>query len=122
MPAAADWRVRAAGAGKALLGPRATTTLRTILRGYGRPRWGNLRRTTPFSSTFGFERGTPIDRYYLHQFLDAQRALITGDVLEIQTDAYTKRFGRDLRVAETFDVVPNCSPTYVCDPARCEET
>ena len=72
---------------KRLVGPRATVQLRCRLRGYGRPRWGNLRRTTPFSSTFGFDRGTPIDRHYLHRFLDAHRHAITGRVLEVQTDS-----------------------------------
>ena len=67
--------------------PRLTAKARCLLRGYGLPRWGNLRRTTPFSSSYGFERGTPIDRYYLHRFLSAHRDLITGDVLEVQTNS-----------------------------------
>jgi SAM-dependent methyltransferase len=91
-----------------------------LLRGYARPRWGNLRRTTPFSSTFGFERGTPIDRHYLHRFLDAHRDAITGNVLEVQTDSYTKRFGHHVRRADTFDIVPSADVTYVCDFSRCE--
>jgi hypothetical protein len=107
-------------AAKRLAGPRATAQLRCLLRGYGRPRWGNLRRTTPFSSSFGFERGTPIDRHYLHRFLDAHRHAITGRVLEVQTDSYTKRFGHQVRRADTFDIVPDFAPTYLCDFAHCE--
>ena len=30
---------------------------------------GSLRRTTPISSSFGFDRGQPIDRYYIEDFL-----------------------------------------------------
>jgi hypothetical protein len=47
---------------KQLGGPAMTVKARCLMRGYGLPRWGNLRRTTPFSSTYGFERGQPIDR------------------------------------------------------------
>jgi SAM-dependent methyltransferase len=96
------------------------TKARCIARGYDLPRWGNLRRTTPFSTTYGFERGTPIDRYYLHRFLDANRDLITGDVLEVQSSSYTRRFGHDLGQVASFDIVPLFQPTYVCDLARSE--
>lgn len=107
---------------KRILGPRRVTTLRCITRGYGLPRWGNLRRTTPFSSTFGFERGTPVDRHYLHRFLNQNRALITGDVLEIQTDSYTRRYGQQVRRSATVDIIPLFQPTYLCDLAHCEHT
>lgn len=106
---------------KRLFGPRMTAVLRCMLRGHPLPRWGNLRRTTPFSSTFGFERGTPIDRHYLHAFLDAHRALITGDVLEVQTASYAERYGHDLARTDTFDIVPQFSPTYLCDLAHAED-
>jgi SAM-dependent methyltransferase len=105
---------------KQLIGPRLLTKARCVARGYDLPRWGNLRRTTPFSSTYGFERGTPIDRYYLHRFFEAHRALITGDVLEVQTSSYTRRFGHDLGRVASFDVVPRFQPTYVCDLAHAE--
>jgi len=101
-----------------LLGPRVVTRLRCIARGYPIPRWGNLRRNKPFSSTFGFERGTPVDRYYLHRFLDEHAALIGGDVLEVQTNSYTNRFGRGVRRSATFDIVPQFHPTYLCDLAH----
>jgi hypothetical protein len=107
---------------KRLIGPRATVRLRSLIRGHERPRWGNLRRTVPFSATYGFERGTPIDRYYLHTFLAQQQTLITGDVLEVQTDAYTHRFGRGVRRADTFDIVPSPDVTYGCDFSHCEGT
>ena len=107
---------------KDIAGPRMTTRVRCLLRGHGLPRWGKLRRTTPLSSTFGFERGTPIDRRYLRQFLHAHRALITGDVLEVQTSSYTRRYGRDLRRTDTFDINPVFHPTYLCDLAHSENT
>jgi hypothetical protein len=54
--------------------------------------WGNLRRQTPLS-WFGFDRGMPIDRFYIERFLDAHRSDIRGHVLEIEDDGYTRKFG-----------------------------
>ena len=88
------------------------------MRGKGLPRWGNLRRTAPFSTSFGFDRGTPVDRYYLHRFLDAHRASIAGDVLEIQTSGYTERYGHAVRRAHTVDIDPRFEPTHLVDLAR----
>jgi len=107
----------AAGILKTLAGPRMTVVGRCLLRGLPLPRWGNLRRVEPFSSRYGFERGTPVDRFYLHEFLDQHRALITGRVLEVQVPSYTRRFGQGVQVSHTVDIVPQFSPTYLCDLA-----
>ncbi|MCW2765531.1 MAG: glycosyl transferase family 2 [Nocardioides sp.] len=56
-------------------------------------RFGSLRRLAPVSRKFGYDRGQPIDRYYIERFLDANADLITGRVLEIGDNAYTRRFG-----------------------------
>ena len=57
--------------------------------------FGDLRRVTPISKSFGRDRGQAIDRYYIERFLDASRADIRGRVLEIGEDTYTKQFGDD---------------------------
>jgi len=54
------------------------------------PKAGSLR---PLSREFGIERGEPIDRYYIEQFLALYRDDIRGRVLEIGDRAYTRRFG-----------------------------
>jgi SAM-dependent methyltransferase len=54
---------------------------------------GNLRRTEPVSQFFGFDRGLPIDRYYIEKFLASHRSDIAGRVLEIGDRAYTEQFG-----------------------------
>ena len=36
--------------------------------------FGDLRRVTPVSASFGMERGRPIDRYYIEAFLEANAA------------------------------------------------
>jgi hypothetical protein len=81
------------------------------------PQWGNLRRTRPFSDHFGFDRGTPIDRYYVLKFMEKYRQYITGDVLEIQSTAYTKLCGHEVCRSESVDIDPQHATTYVCDLA-----
>lgn len=54
---------------------------------------GDLRRSEPISRVFGLDRGTPIDRYYIESFLEANAGRIRGHVLEIGDRTYTERFG-----------------------------
>jgi SAM-dependent methyltransferase len=61
---------------------------------------GDLRRLKPISRVWGLDRGQPVDRYYINQFLSANAADIRGHVLEIGESKYTMRYGDD-RVAET---------------------
>jgi glycosyltransferase involved in cell wall biosynthesis len=58
-------------------------------------RLGDLRRTTPISAHFGFDRGKPVDRRYIEDFLASNTADIRGRVLEIGDNSYTVRFGSD---------------------------
>ena len=58
-------------------------------------RLGSLRRVMPISRKWGFDRGLPIDRYYIERFLSAHAADIRGRVLEIQDNTYTRKFGGD---------------------------
>ena len=67
----------------------------------GLVRLGSLRRLSPLSRKWGFDRGTPIDRYYIDEFLgrhagEARYAIgdIKGAVLEVGGDVYARRFGR----------------------------
>ena len=48
---------------------RTRTAVRRRLARLNYPRWGNLRRREPFSSYYGFDRGTPVDRFYIERFL-----------------------------------------------------
>jgi SAM-dependent methyltransferase len=60
-----------------------------------RVRWGSFKRTQPFSDCYGWDRGTPVDRYYIERFLEASKGYIHGDAMEIRDPAYVKRFGGD---------------------------
>mgnify|MGYP001215647397 FL=1 len=56
-------------------------------------RWGNLRRLEPFDRDFGFNRGNPVDRYYIEKFLEMNRSVIDGKVLEVGGVDYIRKFG-----------------------------
>jgi hypothetical protein len=59
----------------------------------GRVDFGDLRRRAPISDVCGFERGEPIDRYYIRRFLTAHAADVRGRVLEVGDDRYTREIG-----------------------------
>ena len=59
-------------------------------------------RTEPISRKFGFDRGCPIDRYYIDSFLKQNQNLITGSVLEIAESTYSKQFGHDIASYEVL--------------------
>jgi SAM-dependent methyltransferase len=70
-----------------------------------RPAWlGTLRRTAPLSAEWGYDRGTPIDRYYIERFLDEHRADIQGRVLEVRDRTYTDRFGQNVTESQVLDL------------------
>ncbi|EYD75956.1 putative methyltransferase [Rubellimicrobium mesophilum DSM 19309] len=81
--------------------------------------WGQLRRTTPVSPWFGFDRGLPVDRRYIEGFLTTSAGDIRGRVLEVGDNAYTLRFGGDrVTASEVLHVDPEApGVTYVADLA-----
>jgi len=92
---------------KLLFKSLAKRTLPTPVQRWLRSRWrgpehippvgdvafGDLRRAAPVSRVFGFDRGVPIDRYYIERFLASHASAIQGRVLEIGDNTYTRRFG-----------------------------
>jgi GT2 family glycosyltransferase len=76
---------------RARLRPSAPAT--TEVPAPGSVRWGDLDRTEPISDDFGYDRGTPIDRFYIERFLEQHANDIAGRVLEVGDDAYCRRFG-----------------------------
>ena len=64
-----------------------------------KPRPAGLTDTTlprglnPVSREWGYDRGLPVDRYYVEGFLARNAEDVRGRVLEIGDDSYTKRFG-----------------------------
>ncbi|MCL4535911.1 MAG: class I SAM-dependent methyltransferase [Bacteroidetes bacterium] len=58
------------------------------------------RALQPISSKYGFDRGKPIERYYIESFLEENKGYIKGRCLEVQNNDYTMRFGGE-RVARS---------------------
>jgi SAM-dependent methyltransferase len=86
------------------------------------PAWlGTVRRTKPLSDHYGRDRGTPVDRYYIEQFLAAERAAIRGRVLEVLNRDYTVRFGSAVESSDVLDIDPgNPDATIVSDLAAAD--
>lgn len=66
---------------------------RTIPPGRQSVDFGDLGGTKPTGSLFGFDRGLPVDRWYIERFLRLNAADIRGRVLEVGERTYTERFG-----------------------------
>lgn len=54
----------------------------------------------PLDDTYGMNRGTPVDRYYIEKFLEANQSMIKGTTMEIGDREYTVRYGKE-RVQES---------------------
>jgi glycosyltransferase involved in cell wall biosynthesis len=85
-------------------------------------RFGSLRRLTPLSRAFGYDRGLPIDRYYIERFLSAHAGDIRGHVLEIGDDIYTRRFGGDsVTRSDVLHVVKGNPKATIVEDLTCAE-
>jgi SAM-dependent methyltransferase len=93
--------------------------LQRRLRRTVRPTWfGSLRRTTPVSLQWGYDRGCPIDRRYIERFIHTHSADIRGRVLEVKEPLYTERYGRGVTQVDILDKSSsNTSATIVGDLA-----
>jgi SAM-dependent methyltransferase len=96
--------------------------LRQRARRLSRFAWlGALRGTIPLSQHWGFDRGTPIDRYYIETFLAAHRSDIRGRVLELKDSEYTDRFGSAVSQRDVLDIDPsNPQATVIADLAAAD--
>lgn len=59
----------------------------------GKVEFGDLRRLQPLSPDWGYDRGFPVDRYYVEKFLSGHTQDIRGRTLEIEDNTYTLQFG-----------------------------
>lgn len=100
-----------------LLGPALPA-----LRRWRRPASFAALDTAPLSTEWGFDRGTPIDRYYIERFLESHATDIRGRVLEVKNAEYTRRFGRNVAQSEVLDInTDNALATLVADLSRPEQ-
>jgi SAM-dependent methyltransferase len=106
----------------ARLPPDEAARLHLRLRRLARPaRLGTLRRTSPLSHDYGYDRGTPIDRYYIERFLSGHRSQIRGRVLEVKDSTYTERFGSGVTQKDVLDIDhANSQATIITDLAAAD--
>lgn len=77
------------------------------------------RSLAPLSTRFGFDRGTPIDRYWIEKFLQANKHYVHGRVLEVTDSAYTRRFGGSkVTHSDVLDINPQNKKANIIDDLR----
>ena len=62
--------------------------------------FGSFRRVTPISRSWGSDRGRPVDRRYIENFLKRHAGDMRGRVLEFHGNSYTRLLGGS-RVTES---------------------
>ena len=88
------------------------------MRRLRRPFRFGIGSVTPLSTEWGFDRGTPVDRYYIEQFLEQHAGDIRGRTLEVKSAGYTRRFDRGVTRADVLDIdARNPDATIVSDLA-----
>jgi len=77
------------------------------------------RTTTPLSNYYGFDRGTPIDRFYIENFLKQNQQHIKGVCLELLNDNYTKRYGGERVIkSDVLDIEDTNKNATIIDDLR----
>ena len=107
---------------RGLLRPTPARPLTHRLRRLTNRLWlGSLGGTRPVSDAWGFDRGTPVDRVYIEEFLAQHRDAIRGRVVEIQDRLYTQRLGTGVTSSDVLDVdATNARATIVADLAAAD--
>ncbi|MBP7927522.1 methyltransferase domain-containing protein [Patescibacteria group bacterium] len=83
--------------------------VRTLKPAAGYYIFGEQKRSLqPLSFIYGFDRGKPIDRYYIESFMDENKELIKGVCLEITDNDYTVKYGGDkVTKSDALDIDTN---------------
>ncbi len=62
----------------------------------------------PLSEQYGFDRGIPLDRFFIEDFLHNNQADIKGACLEIHDNTYTVKYGGSkVTTSAVLDIEPN---------------
>jgi SAM-dependent methyltransferase len=77
----------------------------------------------PLSDFYGSDRGTPIDRHFIENFLRSNAKDIKGRCLEVKNDDYTSRFGKNrVKSVDIMDVDKNNKKANIIADLRSLET
>ena len=80
---------------------------------------GQIASRSALSTDWSFDRGLPVDRYYIERFLGTYSADIRGRVLEIAENTYSRRFGGSkVERQDILSLGPDDAATIVGDLAE----
>jgi SAM-dependent methyltransferase len=72
----------------------------------------------PVSKQWGWDRGTPVDRYYIQQFLTEHAGDVRGHALEVKDTEYIRTYDRGVTRVDVIDLdAANPDATIVADLA-----
>ena len=95
--------------------------IKKIRKHFRKPLIFNDVKAEPVSRLFGFDRGTPIDRYYITSFLQKHADDVKGAALEIAESTYTKQLDHGVTSFEVLHVdQSNNKATIIGDLAKPE--
>src|ERR1700754_397424 len=78
----------------------------------------------PYCRKWGMSYGTPIDRYYIDQFLRGSSSEIRGRILEVKSDDYTRSYGdpNNITRVDILDILTeNKTATLHVDLAQADQ-
>ena len=98
---------------------RIKNLLKRILQKVTKSRWFYFltKKTYPLSHIYGFDRGVPIDRYYIENFLEKNKKFIKGNCLEILDNSYTAKFGNPTK-SDILDINRDNKKATIHDDLR----
>lgn len=101
---------------RSALRQRIRPAYRRVKRTSRPARWGNLRRTEPFSRIYGLDRGESVDRPLIDAFMSRHGADIRGHVLEVLDARYTALGGASVHKSTVMDIdAGNRRATLIAD-------
>ena len=65
---------------------------------------------SPLSQCYGYDRGTPVDRPYIDDFLTVHAELIRGAAAEVKTNTYLHRYGENRLTSITIIDIDDDNP------------
>lgn len=77
--------------------------------------FGDLRRLTPISVHRGWDRGTPVDRYFINQFVADHQRDIHGAVLEFEDDLYMAQYADHITQRDVVNLTADPKATIIAD-------
>ncbi len=98
-----------------------TDTAKKSIRRVFSPAWFYFlkKSTRPLSNCYGFERGTPVDRFYIENFLEQNRSDIKGECLELLSNDYTKKYGGEkVSRSDVLDIETTNKNATIIDDLR----